>query len=122
MLNRKRKIIWFNPYNQNMSTNIAKIFLKLVEKSIKKHTNFIQNKKNKTTLSCNCPYKNGCPLNGNFRTENVIHKYTSQTKNKVKKVYLRVSEREFSKNRYCNHQQSLRNENYKNGTTLSTYL
>ena len=30
---KKRKIVWFNPrYNQNVSTNIAKIFLKLVDK------------------------------------------------------------------------------------------
>ena len=91
---RKRKIIWFNPpYNQNMSTNIPKIFLKLVDKHFprthrlhkifnrntikvsyccmsnvqqfaKKYNSFIQNKKNKTTLSCNCRDKNGCPLNG----------------------------------------------------------
>ena len=33
MISRNRKIIWFNPlYNQNVSTNIAKIFLKLVGK------------------------------------------------------------------------------------------
>ena len=33
MISRKKKIIWFNaPYNQNLSTNIAKIFLKLVDK------------------------------------------------------------------------------------------
>ena len=33
MISRKRKIIWFNPlYNQNVLTNIAKIFLKLVDK------------------------------------------------------------------------------------------
>ena len=32
-ISTKRKIIWFNPpYNQNVSTNIAKIFLKLVDK------------------------------------------------------------------------------------------
>ena len=74
MISRKRKIVWFNPlYNQNVSTNIAKIFLKLVDKLfprthrlhkifnrntikvsyscmsnvqqlIKKHNNFIQKK------------------------------------------------------------------------------
>ena len=33
MISRKRKIIWFNPpYNQNLSTNIVKIFLSLVDK------------------------------------------------------------------------------------------
>ena len=86
-----------------MSTNIAKIFLKFVDRHfprthrlhnifnsntmkvsyscmtnvqqlIKKQNNFIQNKKNKTTLSCNCRDKNGCPLNGNCRTDNIIYK------------------------------------------------
>ena len=76
-----------------------------VQQLIKKHSNFIQNKKNKTTLSCNRRDKNGCPLNGNRRTENVIYKCTSLTKNNVKKVYLGVSEGKLKKNRYCNHQQ-----------------
>ena len=89
---------------------------------IKKHNNFIQNKKNKTTLSCKCRDKNGCPLNGNSRTENVIYKCTSLTKNNLKKVYLGVTEEEFKKNRYYNHQQLFRNEHYKNSTTFSTYL
>ena len=141
MISRKRKMIWFNPsYNQNVSTNIAKMFLKLVDKHfprthrlhkifnhntmkvsyscmsneqqlIKKHNNFIQNKKNKTTFSCNCRDKNGCPLNGNCRTENVVYKCTSLTKNNVKKVYLGVTEGEFKKNRYYNHQQSILNMN-----------
>ena len=44
-----------------------------VQQLIKKHNNFIQNKKNKTALSCNCGDKNGCPLNGSCRTENVIY-------------------------------------------------
>ena len=51
-----------------------------------------------------------------------IYKCTSLTKNKVKNVYLGVSEREFKNNRYYNHQQFFRNKNYKNITTLSTYL
>ena len=49
------------------------------------------------TLSCNCRNKNGCPLNGNCRTENVIYKCTSLTKSNVKKVYLGVSEGELKK-------------------------
>ena len=142
MISRKRKMIYFNPpYNQNVSTNIAKIFLKFIDKHfprthrlhkifncntikvsyscmnnvqqlIKKNNNFIQNKKNKTTLSYNCRDKNGCPLNVNCRTENVIYKCTSLTKNNVKKVYLGVTEGEFKKNRYYNHQQSFRNEDH----------
>ena len=147
MISRKRKITWFNPpYNQNVSTNIAKIFLKLVDKHfprthrlqeifnrntkevsysymsdaqqlIKKHNNFIKNNKNKTTLSCNCRDKNGCPLNRscncrdkngcplnrNGKTENINYKCTSLMKSSVEKVYLGVSEGECKKNRYYNH-------------------
>ena len=40
--------------------------------------------------------KNGCPLNGNCRTENVIYKCTSLTKNNVKKVHY-VSQKENSR-------------------------
>ena len=117
MTSRKRKMIWFNsPYNQNMSTNITKIFLKLVDKHfsrhhrlhkifnrnivkvcyscmsnvqqlIKKYSNFIKNKKNKITLRCTYRDKNGCPLNGKCKTKNVIHKSTSMTKNNVKKKF-----------------------------------
>ena len=134
-----------------MSTNIAKIFLKLVDKHFprihrlhktfnrntikvsysyminvqqlrQKHKNFIENKKNETTHSCNCRDKNGCPLNRNCRTKNVNYKCTSPTKNNVKKVYLAVSEGEFKKYWYWNYQQSFWNEHYKNGTTLSKYL
>ena len=93
-----------------------------VQQLIKKHNNFIQNQKNKATLSCNCRDKNGRPLNRNCRTENVIYKCTSLTKNNVKKVYLGASEGEFKKNWYYNHQQSFRNKKYKNSTNLSTYL
>ena len=111
MISKKRKIIWFNPpYNQNVLTNIAKINLKLVDKHfrrthrlrkifncitikvsyswinnvqqlIKKHSNFIQNKKNTASRNCNCRDKNGCPLNGNCKTKNVIYKCSLLTKN-----------------------------------------
>ena len=60
-----------------------------VQQLIKKHNNVIQNKKN---CNCNCCDKNGCPLNGNYRTENVIYKCTSLIKIIVKKVYVGVAE------------------------------
>ena len=58
-----------------------------VQQLIKKNNNFIQNKKNKTTLGCNYRDKYGCPLNGNCKTENVTYKCASLMKNNVKKVY-----------------------------------
>ena len=87
-----------------------------VQQLIEKH-NFIQNKKNKTALSCNCGDKNGCPLNRNFRTENVIYKCTSLATN-----YLGVTEWKFKKNWHYNHQYMFRNKDCKNSTTLPTYL
>ena len=61
-------------------------------------------------------------MNGNCRTENFIHKCTSLTKTNVKKVYSGISEWEFKKNWYCNHQQSFQNKDFKNSVTFSTYL
>ena len=49
-----------------------------IQQFIKKYNNFIQNKRNKITLSCDCRDKNECKLNGNCRTENVIYKYPSK--------------------------------------------
>ena len=44
------------------------------------------------------------------------------TKDNVKNVYLGVSEGEFKKIRYYNHKQFFQNKDYKNNTTLPTYL
>ena len=50
MISRKKKIIWFNaPYNQNLSTNIAKIFLKLVDKHFP-HTHRLHKIFNRNTI------------------------------------------------------------------------
>ena len=53
---RKRKIIWFNPpYNKNLSTNIGKFFLNLINKHFPKEHKFhkIFNKNNvKVSYSC----------------------------------------------------------------------
>ena len=91
--NRKRKIIWFNrPYSSNVSTNIGKSFLTILDrhfpKSYKLHNpnnlkisyssmpNFgsIINSHNKKIINsnirkqpaptCNCRSKSSCPLNG----------------------------------------------------------
>ena len=70
-----------------------------LQQLIKKHNSVIENMKNETAFRCNCRDKNGCPLNGNCRTESVIYKRTSLTKDNVKKVYLGVSKGKFKKNR-----------------------
>ena len=60
--------------------------------------------------------------NGNCWNENVIYKCTALTTFQHKKVYLGLAEGEFKKQRYYNHTQPFRNENYLNNTTLSSYL
>ena len=88
---RQRKIIWFNPpFNLDVSTNVAKIFLNLIEKHflrssklhkifnkntvkvsysctqnmsqiIKGHNKKIVQKETQETLECNCRVKTDCP-------------------------------------------------------------
>ena len=94
---RERKIIWFNlPYSQNVRTNVAKRFLRIVDKNFPKKHRFYKlfNRNNmKVSYSClpnissvisahnkkvlssapsgtnayNCRNKELCPLNGKCR-------------------------------------------------------
>ena len=103
---RTRKIMWFNPpFPQTVKTNVAKLFLRLLDKHfpksrllhkiinrntikvsyscinnvsqiIKQHNRNVSNKKEKKTNPCNCRNKNGCPLNGNCKVQSVIYKCT----------------------------------------------
>ena len=123
---RKRKIIWFNPpFNLDVSTNVARAFLNLIEKHfpsssklhkifnkntvkvsysctqnisqiIKGHKKKIVQKETQETLECNCRVKTECPLIGDCRKESVMHKCTATTYNS-KKVYLGLTEEEFKK-------------------------
>ena len=104
---RKRKIIWFNPpYSLNVKTNVAKRFLKIVDKHFPKkyrlHKLFNRNNlkvsysclpnvaniissHNKIVLTgktpalsktCNCRRKESCSLNGNCLEKQVIYQCT----------------------------------------------
>ena len=84
---------WLHKVFNRNTIKVSYSCMSNVQQLIKKYNNFIQNKKNKTALSCNCRNKNEClngRLNGNCRLENIIYKCTSLTKNNVKKVYLGV--------------------------------
>ena len=101
---RKRNIIWFNPtFSKNVSTNVAKYFLGLIDKHFPANHKFrklfnrnnlkvsyscmsnmksIVNSHNRAitteeTLnnkrSCNCTDKTNCPLNGNCLAENSLY-------------------------------------------------
>ena len=125
--NIRRKIIWFNPpFNLDVSTNVAKIFLNLIEKHflrssklhkifnkntvkvgysctqnmsqiIKGHNKKIVQKVTQETLECNCIVKTDCTLNGDSRKESVIYKCTGTTCNSKK--YILDWLKESSKNR-----------------------
>ena len=148
---RKRKIIWFNPpFNANVSTNVAKTFLRLIDKHfprshklnkifnrntvkvsysctenmaniIKGHNNKLTNTKVRQQLACNCRVKSDCPLNGDCRKESIVYKCTACTIRQLKKVYLGLTEGEF-KTRYYKHSKSFRTKSYPNSTTLSSYV
>ena len=148
--NRGRNIIWFNPpFNKNVSTNVAKKFLSLVNKHfrsnhlkklfnknnvkvsysctenigmiIKNHNAKVSSPPNQTTPECNCRKKNDCPLDGDCRKASVIYKCHVTAPNRPKKVYIGLTEKEF-KIRWNSHKLSLTNEKYKNSTTLSSYV
>ena len=58
-----------------------------------KHNKNVFNKKEKETNSCNCRNKNECPLNGNWKVQNVIYICTvSETQIFEKRVYLGMAE------------------------------
>ena len=108
---KRRKIIWFNPpFNLDVSTNVAKIFLNLIEKhfpgssklykifnksTVKVSYSCTQNmsqimkgrnkkivqKETQETLECNRRVKTDCPLNNDCRKESVIYKCTATTCN-----------------------------------------
>ena len=125
--NRSRNIIWFNPpFSSNVNTNVAKRFLNLLDmhfpKSSKLHKIFnrntvkdsycrtenlssifkTQNKKvtNEKIIpkdQCNCRNKNGCPLDGNYQTSDIIYKCIAWTTVNPGKIYLGTSWRKLQK-------------------------
>ena len=145
---RKRKIIWFNPpFNKNVTTNVAKSFLKLIDEHlpsshrlkkifnrnivkvsysctvnmsniIKGHNKRITQPITIVNQRCNCRNKNECPLDGKCRTPNVIYKCVVSAPNTQDKVYIGLTENEW-KQRYYNHTKAFRNKQYEHNTALS---
>ena len=145
---RIRKIIWFNPpFTQTVKTNVAKLFLRLLDKHfpkshllhkifnrntikvsyscmnnvsqiIKLHNRNVSNKKEKQTNPCNCRNKIECPLNGNCKVQSVIYKCTvSATQTFKQRVYLGIAEGNWKQSLY-NHRQFFKNKKRKNYITL----
>ena len=88
---------------------------------IKSHNKKLINSSNHHVQPCNCRKKEGCPLGGKCRTENIIYICIVSTSGHPDKVYLRTAEGDFKK-RYYNHISSFKNESQMNKTTLAKYF
>jgi len=149
--NRKRNIIWFNlPFSKNVATNVARSFLRLIAKHfttennlrkvfnkncikvsysctenvgsiINSHNKKVSSQSASPSLPCNCRNKENCPLTGNCRIQSVVYKCEVTAPSQPKRVYIGLTEKEF-KQRFNGHNQSFKNNKYKNSTTLSTYI
>lgn len=146
--NRKRKVIWFNPpYNSAVKTNIAKEFLKLVDKHFPKNSplhkyynrntlkvsystmanmgSIIQSHNKKllgesnlpTEKGCNCRNPQDCPLDGKCLTESLVYKALVTDETNQTKYQYIGLSSGPFKNRYYKHLHSFRHNN--NGTKLS---
>ena len=150
--NRKRNVIWFNPpFNQNVTTNVARNLLDLVDKHFPQHHRYhkLFNRNNvKTSYSCmgnmatiisghnakvlnpaptedprtcNCKTPDTCPLSGKCLTKCVVYKATVTAPPKPVRHYYGLTEGPF-KTRYYNHTHSFRTKSCKNDTELSKYI
>ena len=131
--NRSCNIIWFNPpFNKNVSTNVAKRFLNLIDQQfpksnklhaifdrntvkvsysctqnlssmIKSHNKKVINKDVKELESCNWRVKSECPLNGQGQVTDIIYTCTVLSPDKPNKVYLGTAEGDFIYISYYEH-------------------
>ena len=146
---RRRKILWFNPpYNEEVKTNVGKVFFSLMDKHFPPHHKLFKicnklnvklsyscmpnmasiiNKHNRKILNnndnfkpppCNCRNPTNCPLNRECRMKSIIYKATLTTPSNPPQYYIGCCETEFKK-RYYNHCVSFNNRNKSNATELS---
>ena len=147
---RKRKITWFNPpFAANLSTDIGRKFINLIEKHfpkknplskiINKHTvkisyscmpnmraiilkhnnKLLQDNDKPNKSGCNCR-KQACPLQENCLAENLVYEAALRHDGKTVKYY--GSTCTTFKTRWRNHTASFRNANKANDTTLAAYV
>ena len=150
--NRPRNIIWFNPpYSADIETNVAKSFLKLIDKHflkshilhkvfnrnnvkvsysctsnlrnlIKQHNAKILNEtSNANSDGCNCRKRNSCPLDSACQASGIVYKATVTTNIGQPKIYIGSTEHSF-KTRFNNHKISLKYRKHSHSTCLSKYI
>ena len=149
---RKRNVLWFNPpFNLNVKTNVARQFLKMIDKHFPRHHRYhklfnrsnvkcsyscmsnmsaiISNHNAKTlatatevaTRTCNCRNPQSCPLDGKCLSACVVYKATVSTDSKPVRHYYGLTEGQF-KTRYNAHTHSFRSEHCRRETELSKYI
>ena len=149
---RKRKVTWFNPpFAANLSTNLGRKFLNLIEKhfpkesplskilnrhtvklsyscmpnmraTILQHNNkLLRSNAPPAPSGCNCK-KYACPLQGNCLAENIVYEANIQHDNRTVKYYGSTSTS--FKTRWRNHAASFRasNSNKANDTALAAFV
>ena len=150
--NRPRDIIWFNPlYSTDIETNVAKTFLKLIDKHfskshilhkvfnrnnvkvsysctsnmrnlIKQHNAKILNEtRNANSYGCNSRNRNSCLLDGACQAGGIVYKATVTTNIAQPKIYIGSTEQSF-KARFNNHKISLKYHKHSHSTCLSKYI
>merc|ERR1712055_183219 len=147
---RRRKIIWFNPpFSLNVSTNVGKEVLGLIDKHFPPHHKFAMlfNRNNvKVSYSCmpsmgaiiqahnakllaphdidertcSCRQPTECPVDGKCLTKSVVYKATATADRQPTKTYFGLAEGSF-KDRYTKHMSSFRHEDQRPSTRLSEH-
>jgi hypothetical protein len=147
---RKRNIIWFNPpFSKNVSTNIGKYFLNLLEKhfpknhkfrklfnrnnvklsyicmpsvksSINSHNKNILQENNIQNKTCNCIKKESHPLGNQCLATNIVYEGTITSIEPNTIPKTYIGLSEGTfKKRYANHKKSFNHLRYENDTELS---
>ena len=147
---RSRKVTWFNPpWNDEVSTNVAKRFLSMIDRHFQKgsvlgrhinrntvkvsyssmgnmervisgHNRKVANGSGSTRPGgCNCR-KPPCPLNGQCQTSNLVYKSTVTTADSTKE-YIGLTGNSF-KERFTGHKASFTHRNQAHKTTLSSHI
>ena len=147
---RKRNIIWFNPpFSKNVSNNIGKYFLVLIQKHfpsnnkyhkifyknnvkisyscmaniksiINKHNKEVITEKKTEAAKCNCINKPDCPLSNQCQITNIVYK--AKIASNLRKYHEKIYYRTSKgthKQRYGNHKKSFNHEKHRTDTELS---
>ena len=149
---RNKTVIWWNPpYSSTIKTDVARQFLKLIDKHFKntplqkhinrntvkvsystcsnmkthisKHNAKILRKEDETNdKECRCEnQRSECPVEGKCRIESVVYSAEISAPNKHPKTYIGMTKNEF-KTRFLQHRSALKNRASTSATVLSEYV